>query len=178
MTLPVGSASPLCGDRSTAVRYRLTAGSGRFRWTCDGREVATAWWRDHSWDLRDSALDAVVLSLVGGSYLGRTRAALVDHPGRRTFTFAPGEPISREHIATLTDSDGSPVVLVRADGPTSVHVIDPGGVMLALLSCHRGAGGGCDALVLPAGSSCGTTLVLGLTLALELTRTGGLRSPA
>ena len=174
MTPPVEPLAP----PARAERYRLSTASGRFRWTCEGREVATAWWRDHCWDLRDSATGAVVLSLVGGSYLGHTRVALVDHPGRRTFTFAPGEPVSRAHIGTLTDTDGAAVVLVRADGPTGLHVIDAGGGMLALTSRRRGPGSGCDLLLLPAGAALGTTLVLGLTLALELLRSGGLRSVA
>jgi hypothetical protein len=174
----VDSAPPPTPGVSTAVRYRLSTASGRFRWTCDGREVATAWWRDHCWDVQDTARGAVALSLVGGSYLGHTRVALVDHPGRRTFTFAPGEPVSRAHIGTVTDTDGNPVVFVRADGPTGLHLIDPGGGMLALTSRRRAPGSGCDVLVLPAGAAVGTTLVLGLTLALELLRTGGLRSVA
>lgn len=178
MTSPVEPGSPPAGGASTAVRYRLSAASGRFRWTCDGREVATAWWRDHCWDLQDSASGAVVLSLVGGSYLGHTRVALVDHPGRRTFTFAPGEPVSRVHIGTLADSDGRPVAVVRADGPTGLHVIDPAGGLLALTSRRRGPASGCDVLLLPAGATVGATLILGLTLALELLRTGGLRSVA
>ena len=178
MNPPVDSASPPTHGTSTAVRYRLSVASGRFRWTCDGREVASAWWRDHCWDLHDGARGAVVLSLVGGSYLGHTRVALVDHPGRRTFTFAPGEPVSRAHIGTVTDTDGNPVVLVRADGPTGLHLIDPRGGMLALTSRRRGPGSGCDVLVLPAGVAVSTTLVLGLTLALELMRSGGLRSVA
>lgn len=161
-----------------AVRYRLSVGSGRFRWTLDGREVATAWWRDHCWDLQEGAGGGVALSLVGGSYLGHTRVALVDHPGRRTFTFSPAEPVSRAHIGTLAGSDGTPVALVRADGPTGLHVMDPAGAMLALTSRRRRPAAGCDVLVLPAGAAVGTTLLLGLTLALELLRTGGLRSVA
>ena len=177
MTAPV-ETSPPSGGASAAVCYRLSTGSGRFRWSCDGREVAAARWRDHCWDVEDSVLGAVVLSLVGGSYLGHTRVALVDHPGRRTLTFAPGDPLSRAHIGTVRDSDGDPVALIRADGPTGLHVIDPRGGMLALTSRRRRPAAGCDVLVLPAAAAVGTTLVLGLTLALELLRTGGLRSAA
>lgn len=160
------------------VRYLLAAAGGRFRWTHDGAEVASAAWRDHCWDVRDRERGAVVLSLVGGSYLGRTRICLVDHAGRRTFTFAPGEPVSRAHIGTVSDSSATPVMLVRADGPTGLHVIDPAGGMLALTSRRRTPSSGCDVLVLPAGAELGTAVVLGLTLALELLRVGGLRSVA
>lgn len=170
-------------DRPTApprgpVRYLLAAANGRFRWTLDGSEVASAAWREHCWDLREQGNGNVVLSLVGGSYLGRTRVALVDHPARRTYTFAPGEPVSRAHIGTVSDASGAPVMLVRADGPTGLHVIDREGGLLALTSRRRTPAAGCDVLLLPAGGAIGTAVVFGLTLALELLRAGGLRSVA
>lgn len=165
-------------DPRTPARYVLAATGGRFRWTLDGAEVASAAWRDHCWDLREGERGAVVLSVVGGSYLGRTRICLVDHPGRRTFTFAPGEPVTRALIGTLADSSGAPVMLVKADGPTGLHVVDPVGGVLALTSRRRSPASGCDVLVLPAGADAGTPVVLGLSLALELLRAGALRSAA
>ena len=159
------------------VRYRLATGGGRFRWSVDGTEVATAAWRDHCWDLRDSRRDEVALSLVGASYEGRTRIALVDHAARRTLAFTPCEPVSRASIGAVVDSDGAAIMLVKADGPTGLHVIDPGGEVLALTSRRRG-GHGCDLLLLPAGARQGIPLMLGVTLALELLRAGALRSVA
>lgn len=171
-TPPPGAVEP------AALRYRLTTGAGRFRWTVDGRELASAAWRDHCWDLRDSESEAVVLSLVGGSFAGRTKVALVHHAARRTFAFAPAEPLSRAHIGVVSDSSGLPVMSVRADGPTGLHVVDPAGELLALTSRRRGGGQGFDVLLLPAGTRQGTILVLGVTLALELLRAGALRSVA
>ena len=177
MTADLSDAPASPAPATAPVRYRLAMGGGRFRWTVDGAEVATAAWRDHCWDLRDSRRAEVALSLVGASYGGRTRIALVDHAARRTLAFTPGEPVSRAHIGAVIDSAGTPVMLVKADGPTGLHVIDPGGDVLALTSRRRG-GHGCDLLLLPAGARHGVPLMLGVILALELLRAGALRSVA
>ena len=159
--------------------YRLSAAGGRFRWTRDRHEVASAAWRDHCWDLRFNDGDAVVVSLVGGSVAGRTRVALVHHVARTTATFAAGEPMSRSHIGVVRDSWGGVLMVVRADGPTGLHVIDPDGVLLALTGRRKSPdSNGSDVLITPAGAAGGTELLFGVTLALELLRTGCLRRVA
>lgn len=175
---PPAPPAPPAGGAPGPVRYRLSAGAGRFRWTLEGVEVARASWHDHCWDVRDATSGAVLVSVVGGSYLGRTRIALVDHPGRRAFTFSPGGPVTRAHIGTAADSAGRPVMVVKADGPTGLHVVDRDGRVLALTSRHGGPGPGYDVLVLPAAAGVGAPVVLGLVLALELLRAGALRSVA
>lgn len=172
---PVGQ--PEAERRSLA--YRLTAAGGRFRWTRNRTEVASAVWRDHCWDVRRGEDDRVLLSLVGGSVGGRTRIALVDHVTRRAATFAAAEPMSRAQIGVVRDSRDGIVMVVRADGPTGLHVINPVGELLALSSRRRPPDShGCDILVTPAGSADGSALMFGVTLALELLRTGGLRRVA
>ena len=159
--------------------YRLVAVAGRYRWTIDHREVASAVWRDHCWDVHDTEQDRVLLSLVAGSVLGRTKIALVDHVARVARTFVAAEPMTRSHIGEVTDSYGVTVLLVRADGPTGLHMIGPEGELLALTSRHRGRDShGCDVLITSAGTVAGTGFLFGVTLALELLRAGALRHVA
>lgn len=176
----VRTATPGGGDAEPrAVAYRLTASDGRFRWLHNRTEAASAVWRDHCWDIRRHADDAVALSLVGGSLGGHTRVALVDHLQRRAATFATGEPMSRAHIGTVRDSWNDVLMAVRADGPTGLHVINPTGDLLALSSRRRPPNGhGCDVLITPAGLAAGEALMFGVTLALELLRAGALRRVA
>lgn len=167
------------GEQDGSVAYRLSVAGGRFRWTRDRHEVATAAWRDHWWDVRRTEGDEVVLSLVGGSVAGRTRVALVDHVGRRATTFSAGEPMSRTHIGVVRDSWDRVTMVVRADGPTGLHVVNPMGELLALTSRRRSPdGNGSDILVTPAGAASGPAQMFGVTLALELLRAGGLRRVA
>ena len=159
--------------------YRLVAVAGRYRWTNDHREVASALWRDHCWDVHDSEQDRVLVSLVAGSVLGRTKIALVDHVARVARTFVAAEPMTRSHIGEVTDSYGATVLLVRADGPTGLHIIGPDGELLALTSRQRGREShGCDVLITAAGAAVGTGLLFGVTLVLELLRAGALRHVA
>lgn len=161
-----------------SAQYRLSAVGGRFRWVQGRSEVVSAVWRDHCWDIHRSEDDAVLLSLVGGSLGGRTRIALVDHENRRASTFATGEPMSRSHIGVVRNSWDALVMVVRADGPTGLHIIDPSGELLALSSRRRPPESpGCDVLFTPTGAGCGT-LLFGVTLALELLRAGALRRAA
>lgn len=162
-----------------SVAYRLIAAGGRFRWIDNRSEVASAAWRDHCWDVRRGADDRVILSLVGGSVGGRTRIALVDHLTRRAATFAAAEPMSRAHIGVVRDSSDGLLMVIRADGPTGLHVINPVGELLALSSRRRPPEShGCDILVTAAGAADGGTMLFGVTLALELLRAGGLRRVA
>lgn len=165
-------------DANRSAPYRLSAAGGRFRWTQGRTEVASAVWRDHCWDIHRSEDDAVLLSLVGGSLGGRTRIALVDHESRRAATFATGEPMSRSHIGVVRNSWDALVMIVGADGPTGLHVINPSGELLALSSRRRPPDApGCDVLVTTTGAACGA-LMFGVTLALELLRAGALRRVA
>lgn len=161
-----------------AVEYRLAVSGGRYRWSVGRREAATAVWRDHCWDVCDSEQGRVLVSLVAGSENGRTKVALVDHEGRRTAAFVSAERMSRADIGTVVDSFGATLMLVRADGPTGLHAIDPEGELLALSSRHRGADAHCDVLITAAGAAQGTGLMLSVILALELLRAGAIRRAA
>lgn len=174
---PMPTPMPTPAERSVA--FRLTTAGGRFRWTQSRAEVASAVWRDHCWDIHRAVDDKVVLSLVGGLVGGHTRVALVDHITRRTATFAAAEPMSRSQIGVVRDSSDGVLMVVRADGPTGLHVINPVGELLALSSRRRPPDShGCDVLVTPAGAAGGEALMFGVTLALELLRAGGLRRAA
>jgi hypothetical protein len=163
---------------SASVGYRLSPTGGRFRWSQGRTEVANAVWRDHCWDVRSTEDDATLLSLVGGTLDGRTRIALVDHRNRRAATFLPAEPMTRELIGMVRDSWDAPLMAIRADGPTGLHIINPVGELLALSSRRRPPEGpGCDVLVTPEGQASGP-LMFGVTLALELLRAGALRRAA
>ncbi|MGH9281573.1 MAG: hypothetical protein ACRD0S_01415 [Acidimicrobiales bacterium] len=162
-----------------AETYRLLVAGGRYRWIAEHRQAASAVWRQHSWDVMDATGEVALVSLVAAVHESRTRIALVDHEGRRATTFTGAEPMTRAQIGTLSDSWGNPLLMVRADGPTGLHLIDPAGNLLALTSRQRSRDAhGCDVLVTAAGAALGRGLVLGMTLALELLRAGALRRVA
>lgn len=162
-----------------AVAYRMAVASGRYRWTADRHEVASASWRDHCWDVHDLEADRVVVSLVAGPVGGTTRFALVDHQQRRTGTFVAAEPMTRSHLGAVCDTYGRTMAVVRADGPTGLHVIDPTGQLLALTSRHRGRDThASDVLITALGAEFGAGFLFGVTLALELMRAGALRRVA
>ena len=162
-----------------SVVYRMSAVGRRFRLAVGRIEVASAVWRDQCWDIHGVDGGPPLMSLVGGSLDGHTRVALVDHASRRTATFVPAEPMSRSHIGVVRDSSGAVIMVVRADGPTGLHMINSVGELLALSSRRKAPDGhGCDVLVTPTGAATGRVLVFGVSLALELLRAGGLRRAA
>lgn len=162
-----------------AVAYRLAVASGHYRWTTERREVASAVWRDHCWDVHDVENDQVLVSLVAGPAAGTARFALVDHQHRRTCTFVAAEPMTRSHIGAVGDTYGRTVMVVRADGPTGLHVIDSTGQPLALTSRHRVRDThASDVLITAIGAEFGAGLLFGVTLALGLMRAGALRRVA
>lgn len=161
------------------VAYRLAATAGRYRWSLEHREVASALWREHCWDVHHNEQGRVLVSLVAGLDRGPTKVALIDHERRRTATFTAADPMSRAYIGEVTDNYGETTMVVRADGPAGLHVIDPAGALLVLTSRNRRRDAhACDVLVTAAGLAHGTGLVLGVTLALELLRSGALRRVA
>lgn len=169
------AAPPSDSDTDAAVVYRLSAAGGRFRWLHDRVEVAYAAWRDQWWDLHRSAGGKVLLSLVSASIDGRTRVALVDHGARRTATFSTAEPMTRSHIGVVRDSWDDPLLVVRSDGTSGLHLVDPAGTLLAVTTRRRAPeAAGSDVLVTPAGAVVGTELLFGVGLALELLRVGRL----
>ena len=162
-----------------AEGYHLVIAGGRYRWLAGRREVASAAWQPHGWDVVPADGGSALVSLVPALQDGRTRIALVDHDRRRAATFAAAEPMTRAQIGTVRDSWGHPLLQVRADGPTGLHLITPDGRLLALSSRNRGReGAGHDVLVTPAGDELGTSLLFAVTLALELLRAGALRRVA
>ncbi|MGH9179383.1 MAG: hypothetical protein ACRD0N_12625 [Acidimicrobiales bacterium] len=162
-----------------AEAYHLVGAGGRYRWLAGRREVMSAAWRQHGWDVVAPGRDPALVSLVPALREGRTRIALVDHERRRATTFVAAEPMTRAQIGTVHDSWGHLLLQVRADGPTGLHLITPDGRLLSLSSRNRGRdSGGHDVLVTPAGAELGTSLLFGVTLALELLRAGALRRVA
>lgn len=171
--------TPSTGGGHGAVLHRMTEIGPRFRWTVAGREVASAEWRGHCWELRDTDADEVVLTLVHGWDQGRTRVVLVDRRAGSTATFAPAEPMSGHDIGSVRDGDGLVVARVRAEGHGGLRFVDATGDLLAVTTRCRGVGSrATDVRVTAAGAARGTPFVLGLALALELLRTGRARRVA
>lgn len=156
------------------MTYRLAVVADGYRWTVDGDEVATAQWRDGTWDVYDLEGTRPAMTLVPVDVDGTTRVALVDHRNRIVATFVP-DLAGRGGIGVVRDGYDRILMLVRGDGPTGVHVIDSVGNVLALASRpadHERVG--LDLLVLSPGS----LLVLGVSLLVELVRVGSLRRAA
>lgn len=167
----------MCGTpfrRSAPTSYRLTAigASGAYRWTVEGDEVANAVWRDATWDIADAKTGQVNVTVipVGSHGDDARRFAIVDHRGRVAATYASADNVVR-------DSHGDPLLLVRADGPTGIHVVDRDGVVLALASPVSESKGGLDVLITPAGLGDRRRLLLGVSLAVELALAAVRRSP-
>ncbi|HYE80072.1 MAG TPA: hypothetical protein VEI97_19000 [bacterium] len=170
-------ACALCSEpfpNQGPITYRLSTHEGRYRWYLEGEEVATAAWRDGTWDVRDTNSDRVAVTLIGVSNEARTRVAMVDHLSRVVATFIPGEA-GADGVGLVRDSYDKVVMAVRDDGPTGTHIIDTDGRVLAMASRLGGARQqGLDLLLTRAGVRRTETIVFGVTLATELLRQGQL----
>lgn len=180
--MPAPPSTRACGycDRSFStsgpVTYRLTPSTDGYRWTVGDDEIATASWRDGTWDVYDLEGTRPALTLVPVDVDGTTRVALVDHRRRIVATFAPDERSGQAGIGVIRDGYDRILMLVRGDGPTGVHVIDSVGNVLALASRVSDRDRvGLDVLVLGDDSP---LLVLGVSLLVELVRVGELRRAA
>lgn len=178
--MPAPSCTNACGycgrsfGTSGPVTYRLTRATDGYRWTVDDDEIATASWRDGTWDVYDLEGTRPALTLVPVDVDGVTRVALVDHRRRIVATFAPTDQPGG--IGVIRDGYDRILMLVRGDGPTGVHVIDSSGNVLALAGRVAGRDRvGLDLLVLGDDSP---LLVLGVSLLVELVRVGELRRAA
>lgn len=169
--LPAPLSTERCALCSTPFRrpvptsYRLTAvgGASGYRWTVERDEVANAVWRDATWDIAEAETGQVNVTVipVGAHGDDARRFAIVDHRGRMATTYSAADGVVR-------DSRGEPLVIVRGDGPTGIHVVDRDGVVLALASLVCDTKGGLDVLITPAGLGQHRRLLLGVSLAVEL----------
>jgi hypothetical protein len=158
--------------------YQLVALGRRYRWLVQGQETASAAMRDGTWDIADAASGRVDVTLIPVEVDGAQRAAIVDHRGRTAATYTPavlGEDAAG--VGIVRDSGNEPMLVVRSDGPTGLHVTDMKGNVLLLASASEEAAAGLDVIVTPGGSE-HRRLLLGLTLAIELVRAGRLRQAA
>jgi hypothetical protein len=154
--------------------YRLSTHEGRYRWYLEGEEVATAAWRDGTWDVKDTGSDRVAVTLIGVENDSRTRVAMVDHLNRLVATFTPAED-GNGGVGLVRDSYDKVVMAVRNDGPTGTHIVDTDGRVLAMASRVAGPKQqGLDLLLTRAGVERTETIVFGVTLATELLRQGQL----
>jgi hypothetical protein len=162
------------------VTYRLAAmRADAYRWSVDDDEVATASWRDGTWDVYDLTGPRPAMTLVPVDVDGTTRVALVDHRSRVVATFAPASSDGAS-LGVVRDGYDRILLLVRGDGPTGIHVLDADGNVVALAGrAGHGDRVGLDVLVLGRASDRATVnLVLGVSLLLELQRVGELRRAA
>lgn len=157
--------------------YRLESRPGGYRWLLDGEEMVTVTGRDGSWDVVDTTSGKLAVTLIGASHDTPTRVAMVDHRHRTVATFIPAEESAWPISGFVHDSFGNLMMAVREDGPTGIHVVDVEGRVLALASRRgRGRSAGLDLLLTRAGASRNETIVFGVSLVLELLRSGQLVS--
>ncbi len=178
--LPAPPATVVCAlcSHSFSVQrpafYGLERHRGGYRWVLDGDEVVTAACRDGSWDLADTATGRVAVTLIGARREDRAHVAMVNHRLRSAATFAPAEPDASSGTGLVRDSFGEVVMALRGDGPTGIHLVDPNGRVLALVSRRSLARSGLDLLVTRAGGCASEAAILGVSLALQLLATGEL----
>jgi hypothetical protein len=161
----------------TSHSYRLASKGESYRWTEDGEVRATALWRDGTWDIVNGATGRVDVTLIAVETDGVRRVAIVDHRARTAATYTPADEEDVAGLGMVRDSFNEPQMLVRGDGPTGVHVVDTEGRVVALASPIEDSPTGLDVVVTGAGSD-HSRLLLGVSLALELLRAGGLRRVA
>lgn len=163
---PFRSASP--------TSYQLLSVGRRYRWLVNGEETATAVFRDETWDIADAATGKVDVTIIPVVIDGVHRVAVVDHRSRTACTYTPAGAEESAALGIVRDSHNEPMLLVRGDGPTGVHVTDVNGNVIAMAGTPEDCEVGLDILVTRTGAG-HRRLLLGLTLAIELLRTGGLR---
>lgn len=140
----------------------------------DDETIVTAVCRNGSWDVIDADSGRVAVTLIGIVHEERTRVAMVDHRHRAVATFIPADADASSGYGLVRDSYDRVMMAVRSDGPTGIHVVDTDGRVLALASRNPGRAGGMDLLVTRAGATRNETVVFGVSLALELLRSGQL----
>jgi hypothetical protein len=183
--MPAPATTQACGFCANPydvgpVTYRLAATrADAYRWTVDDDEIATATWRDGTWDVYDLDGARPAMTLVPVDVDGITRVALVDHRSRVVATFTPAVADGAS-LGVVRDGYDRILLLVRGDGPTGVHVIDEAGNVVALAGrVGNDDRVGLDVLVLGRAADRATVnLVLGVSLLLELERVGELRRAA
>lgn len=171
---PARVACALCSHSFSVQRpafYGLERCRGGYRWLLNGDEVVTAACRHGSWDVTDAGSGKVAATLIDARREERAHVAVVDHRLRSAATFTPADPDGSNGSGLVRDSCGELIMALRADGPTGVHVVDPHGRVLALVS-HSLARVGLDLLVTRAGGSGSEPTILAVSLALQLLATG------
>jgi hypothetical protein len=161
----------------TPTAYRLAVSGESYRWTAAGETRATAVWRDGTWDITNTATNRVDSTLIAVETDGIRRVAVVDHRARTAVTYTPAGEEQVAGLGIVRDSFNEPLLLVRGDGPTGLHVVDGSGAVLAIASQVDDSVTGLDLLITGAGAV-HTRMLLGVSLALELLRAGGLRRVA
>ena len=163
---PFRAASP--------TSYQLVAAGRRYRWLVNGEESAAATFRDETWDIADAATGKVEVTIIPVIVDDVHRVAVVDHKSRTACTYTPVGAEESAAVGIVRDSHNEPMLVVRGDGPTGLHVTDVNGAVIAMAGTPEDAEVGLDILVTRTGAG-HRRLLLGLTLAIELLRTGGLR---
>lgn len=182
--MPAPASTDACGfctrpfPSSGPVAYRLRSDGDGYRWTGDDDGMATATWRHGTWNISDVSDTRPAMTLVPVDVDGETRVALVDHRSRLVATYMPS-PGHGTDVGVVRDNHEQILLLARNDGPTGIHVVDATGNVVALASrVDGGTRGGLDVLLMDRAVTTGGSLVLGLTLLLELARLGELRRVA
>jgi hypothetical protein len=116
----------------------------------------------------------VRVTLVGARREDGAGVALVDHRLHSAATFTPGERGAAGDSGMVRDAGGAAYMALRTDGPTGIHIVDPHGRVLALVSRRPPQRVGLDVLVTRAAGSANEPMILGVSLALQLLATGEL----
>lgn len=178
--LPAPPAAAVCAlcSRSFPTRrpafYRLERHRGGYRWLLDGDEVATASCHDGSWDVAEANSGKVAVTVIATSRRDRTHVAIVHHRLRTTATFTLSESDASGGCGLVRDTYGEVAIALRTDGPTGIHLVDPDGRVLALITRRRVRRAGLDLLATRACGSRNECTILGVGLALQLLATGEL----
>lgn len=176
---PETAACAYCGTSFSApspTAYRLEGRDGVYRWWAGGAPGAIASWSSGMCHLRPAGEDTAALTLVPVANGRAVRVAIVDAEARLVCTLVPDR--GPRNLSTVCDRYEQPRLLVRGDGPTGVHVIDPHGNVMAIASRDTTdpdrSGLALDVLVVRPNED-GELVLFGVVLATELLRTGELR---
>lgn len=130
---PAPRAAPTCAycsapfERPAAASYRLTGDGYLYEWRAGDALIAAATWSGTTGHVRRAGETLITHTLVGVA--DPARVAVVGEEARLVATLVDAGAMTQ-----VWDPADDLCLLVKSDGPTGIHAIDPQGNVVALAS--------------------------------------------
>lgn len=156
--------------RDTPLGLTLAPTAGGFSLREGNEEVLTARCEGGQWTLLEP--DGQVFCDLLPLDIGDATAVCVLEPGMTTRATVYSLDGQGRDVAMVRDGHGEPILVVRSDGPTGLHVVDMNGDVVAIAGSERKSDPVLEVLVL-AGCSNNTAFgVVAALLSVQLERAG------